>query len=87
MSCGQRAAVDRKILAEDIDLTAIHCAPSGDDAVAGDMFLLHPEISAAVGDEHVVFFEGSFVQQQLNPLSRRQLALGVLTVDPALAAA
>jgi len=40
-----------------------------------------------VGDEHVVFFETALIQQQLDPLARRQLALGMLTVDPLLAPA
>ena len=48
---------------------------------------LHAEIGAAVGDEHVEFFERAFVQQQINAFARGQLALGVLRVNPALAAA
>ena len=38
-------------------------------------------------DEHVEFLETVRIQQQFDPLARRQLALGVLRVDPALAAA
>ena len=37
-----------------------------------------------MGDEGVVFLEGSLVEQQLDPFPRRQLALGVLRVDPLL---
>jgi hypothetical protein len=40
-----------------------------------------------VGDEHVEFLEGAFVEQQLDPFARGELALGVLRRDPALAAA
>jgi hypothetical protein len=37
--------------------------------------------------EHVPLFEGAVVEQQLDALARRQLALGVLGVDALLAAA
>jgi predicted Kef-type K+ transport protein len=40
-----------------------------------------------MGDEHVVFLERALVEQHLDPLARGQLALGVLAVDPLLAAA
>jgi hypothetical protein len=48
---------------------------------------LHAEIGAAVLDEHVVFLERALVEQHVEPLARRQLALGVLRVDPLLPAA
>jgi hypothetical protein len=35
-------------------------------------------------DEHVPFFEGAFVEQQLDALARGELALGVLRVDALL---
>ena len=38
-------------------------------------------------DEHVVFFETVRIEQYVEPLARRQFALGVLGVDPPLAAA
>jgi hypothetical protein len=37
--------------------------------------------------EHVPLFEGAVVEQQLDALARRQLALGMLGVDALLAAA
>jgi hypothetical protein len=49
--------------------------------------LLHPEIDAAMGDEHVVFLEAALVEQHVDPLPRGQLALGVLAVDALLPAA
>ena len=54
-------------------------SPAGCDGV-------HPELGAAMGDEHVEFLEAVLVQQQLDPLARCQLALGVLRVDAALSA-
>jgi len=40
-----------------------------------------------VFDEHVELLEGAFVQQQVEALPCRQLALGVLGVDAATATA
>src|SRR3546814_18163415 len=41
-----------------------------------------PEIDAIVLDEHVEFLETAFVEQHVEPLTRGQLALGVLRRDP-----
>jgi hypothetical protein len=40
-----------------------------------------------MGDEHVVFLEAAFIEQDIDPLPRGQLALGVLAVDALLPAA
>jgi hypothetical protein len=48
--------------------------------------LLKAEVVAAVGDEHPDFLEAALVNQQVQPLSGRQLALHVLLIDPSLAA-
>ena len=53
----------------------------------GMIGLFHAEIHRAVGDEHVVFFEGAGIEQHIEALAGRQLALGVLGVDALLAAA
>ena len=66
---------------------AVHRAPAGDDAIAGHLRLLHAEIVAAVLDEHVELLEGPAVEQDLDPLARRELAARVLSRDPLLAAA
>ena len=87
MGFGQRAAEHGEILAEDIDHAAIDRAPAGDDAIAGDLGAVHAEIGAAVGDEHVVFLERAFVEQDVEALARGQLALGMLRVDARLPAA
>ena len=51
------------------------------------MALVHPEVVAAVRDEHVELFERSLVEQHLDTLAGRVLALAVLCVDRLLAAA
>ena len=87
MAFGQRAAEDGEILREDIDQAAVDRAGTGDDAVAGDMLFVHAEIDAIMFDIHVDFLERILVEQDIEPLTRGQLALGVLGVDPFLAAA
>ncbi len=42
---------------------------------------LHAEVAAAVFDEHVPFLERALVEQQLEPLARRELAFVVLRFD------
>ena len=83
----QRAAEDGKILAEDEDQPPVHRAAPGDDAIAGHALLGHAEVAAAVLDEHVVFLERIVVEEQLQALAGRELALRVLPFDPRLAAA
>ena len=60
---------------------------AGDDAVARDDLVVHPEIAAAVGDELVDLFEGAGIEQQLDPLAGGQLAGGVLPLEALGAAA
>ena len=74
----ERAAEHGEILAEGEDQAAVHRAVAGDDAVARDLLLGHAEIVRAVLDEHVPFLEGAGIEQQLEPLARGELALGVL---------
>jgi hypothetical protein len=60
---------------------------TGDHAIAGDNLILHPEIAAPVRDQLVDFFEGVGIEQQVDPLTRRQLTGRVLPLDASLAAA
>ncbi len=83
----QRAAEHREVLRKDIDQTAVDGAAPGDDAVAGDALILHPEVVAAVLHEHIGLFEGAFVQQDADAFAGGQLALGVLAGDALLAPA
>ena len=87
MAFRQRAAEDGEILAEDINQPPIDRARSGDHAVARDLLVLHAEIDAVMFDIGVEFFEAAFIEQDVEPFARGQLALGVLRVDPLLPAA
>ena len=84
---GQRAAEHREVLAEDEYQAAVDHAVAGDHAVARHLVVLHAKVRAAVLHEHVPFFKGAVVQQQLNALAGSQLALFVLGVDALLAPA
>jgi hypothetical protein len=87
VTLAQRAAEHREILGEGIDQPAVDRARSADDAVAGDLLRLHPEVGAIMLDEHVIFFEAAGIEQDRQPLASGQPALGVLRRDPLLAAA
>ena len=82
MRLGQRAAEDREVLAEDEDQPAVDRAVAGDDAVAEDALLADRRSPVdRWRDERVELDEGARVEQQLEPLARRQLARGVLALD------
>ena len=78
----ERAAEDGKVLAEHKDQPAIDRAVAGDDAVARDAVRVDAEIVAPMLDKHVPFFKGPWVEQQLEPLARSQLAATVLRFGP-----
>src|SRR5216683_1204720 len=75
-----------QILAEDVDQPAVDRAVARHHAVARDLLGLHAEIDRAMLDEHVVFLERSGIEQRVDALAGRQLALGVLRLDAALPA-
>ncbi len=83
----ERAAEYGEVLAEDVGHAAVDRAPASDDAVARDHGFIHPEIARPVGDEHVVFFKASRIEQDVETFTGGQLALAVLGVDPLLPAA
>ncbi len=87
MRLRQRAAEHGEVLAEDEDEAAIDHAVARHHPVAGDFLVLHPEVRAAVLDEHVPFLEGAVVQQQFDALARGELAFLVLRLDALRAAA
>jgi hypothetical protein len=60
---------------------------SRDDAVPRHDLLFHAEVAAPVRHELVDFLEGAGVEQQVDALSRGQLARGVLAIEPVAAAA
>ena len=84
---GERAAEDREVLRKDVDRPAVDGAVAGHHAVAHEPLLFQAEIVAAVRDEHVELAEAAFVEHEVQPLARRQLAGRVLAGDSVLAAA
>ena len=84
---GQGAAEDREILAVDKRPAAVDQAGTGHHPVPGDAPVFHTEVGGAVLDEHVELFEGVGVEQNVEALSRGQLAALVLGVDAVLSAA
>src|SRR3546814_11945738 len=81
MTLRQRAAENGEILAEDIDEAAIDRPRSGDDAVAGDFLVLHPEIDAIMFDIGVELLERSLVEQPVESFARGELALRMFRID------
>ncbi|ENR04566.1 hypothetical protein H721_01164 [Brucella ovis IntaBari-2006-46-332] len=87
MGFRKRAAQNREVLAEHIDLTAIDGAPARYHAVARNFLLRHAEIGAAMRDIHVELLERSFVEKHFDSFARGKLAFAVLGIDTALSAA
>ena len=83
----QRSTEDREVLAEDEDEPSVDGSVAGDDAVAEDVLLAEAELGRAMGDEGVHLDEGPRIQQQVEPLTRGELAPGVLAFDADRAAA
>src|SRR4030088_695021 len=86
MRLRQRATEHGEVFGKDKRLAAVDGAPAGDDAVAGNLVLLHAEFGRAVLDEHVEFLERALVEQKLDALPRGQLAAGMLRLDAFFAA-
>ena len=60
--------------------------PPGHEAVAVHHLILHAEVARPVPHQLVHLFEGAFVQQQVDALPRRELAL-LMLFGPAFLAA
>ena len=86
MPLGNRTAEHGEILAEHIDQPAVDRARTRHHAVTRHGLLGHAEIDAIVLDVSVDLLEAAFIEQDIEPLARGQLALGVLGIDAALAA-
>ncbi len=86
MRFGERAAEHREVLRENKHHTAIDGAVADHHAVTGNLGVSHVEVGTAVLNEHVPFFERTWIEQQFDALASSQLALGMLRVDTFLAA-
>jgi hypothetical protein len=84
---GQGSAEDREILGKDEHQATADGAVAGDHAVTQRMAGVHPEIGAPMGDEGVELLETALVEDLLDAFPCGVLALGVLLLDPLLAAA
>ena len=84
---GERAAQHGEVLREHRDAPAVDLAEAGDDAVAREALLVEAELAHVVRRERAELLERAFVEQQREPLARRQLAPRVLLLDALLAAA
>ena len=78
MDTAQAAAKDGEVLAEDVDQTAVDRPPTGNDAVAHELLLVHAEVGLAMHDQGIHLVEGAFVQQDIDALAGGQLALGLV---------
>src|SRR5690606_16417532 len=65
---------------------AVDGAVAGDDAVAVGAVGVEAEVGGAAPGELVQFDEGALVEQEVDPFTCRQLALGVLLLDGACGA-
>jgi hypothetical protein len=84
---GERTAEYREVLREGIDGTSVDASGAGDHAVPGDDLVLHPEIAASMRDQLVDFLEADGIEEEVDALPSRQLAGGMLFLEPVLAAA
>jgi hypothetical protein len=64
-----------EVLAVHKHRTSVDFTLARDNAVAHNHVLLHPKLRALVRAEDVVLLERACVEQHIDPLSRRQLAL------------
>jgi hypothetical protein len=78
---GKRSTEHGEILREEEDGASVDAAVAGDYAVSEDVALLHPEVGAAVCLEAVELAEGSGIEENLEPLPRRELPRPVLPLD------
>lgn len=74
----QRAAEDPEVVCVDEDRAALDRAPAGDDTVGVRLLLLQAEPGRPVPAQLLDLLERIRVQEQLDALTRRELALGVL---------
>ena len=81
VSFRQRAAEHGEVLTEHEHQTAIDGAVTGHHAVTRNGLRAHAEIVAAMLHEHIPFLERTFVEEQLDALTRGQLAFGMLSLN------
>ena len=83
----QRTADDGSVLREHEHQTAVDSTGTDCHTIAEEHFLLHAEVMATMGKEHVHFLEGTFVEQHVNTLTAGVTALGVMFLNGCFTAA
>ncbi len=78
MDLAGRAAQDGEVLAGQVDEPAVDRGRAGDDAVGGDLLAGHAEVGLAVLGEQADFLEAAGVDQGIDALASRELALFLL---------
>ena len=78
---GQRAAEHGEVLGEDADRAAIDRSEAGNDAVAGDLLLVHAEVAGAMLHEDAELLQRAGIQKEGDALAGRQSALLVQLLD------
>ncbi len=78
----QRTSEYCEILGEDVSEPAVDQAVACDQAVAGNHLGVHAEIAAAMLDQFVEFFEGTFVEKQFDAFTRGEFAFAMLAFAP-----
>ena len=76
------AAENGEVVGENVDRAAVDAPVAGDEAIPRGGGLVHAEIVAAMHQQPVQLFEAALVEQQLQPLARRELSLFVLALTP-----
>ena len=76
----QRTAEDPEVMGEHEHHAVVDAAPAGDHTVGGRALLGQSEGHGAMAGEEVELDEGPLVEQQLEPLTGRQLAAIVLAL-------
>ena len=82
----QGTAFHREILCEGIDETPINGAIARHNALARKLLLVLAEVRATMLHEHIKLDKGILVEELLDALTCRHLALLMLLVDAGLAA-
>ena len=76
---GERAAEHGEVLGEHVHEPAVDAAVAGDDPVAEEPLLIQPEMRRTVLHEHPQLLKAARIQQHIDALPGRQLALFMLS--------
>ena len=84
LNLGEGAAQYREVLRVNRHPTSVDLAKTGDHRITGKALLVQAKGAQAMRRHHAEFMKRSFVEQQIDPLARRQFASCVLLVNALL---